>query len=258
MNATEATRKALARHSESGTLLDLLERQRPAIEKALPTAIGAERFARLVTTEIRRNPLLLECIPESVLGAMMLAAQLGLEPGPLGHAYLIPFKEQGKYVCQFVIGYKGYIELGYRSGRLGSLRTATVHEGDTFDYEERETGPYLRHRECPPSDRGKIVCYYSRATIIGGKPSVKRLWPEEIEAARKRSPLGRQNKGPWHTDYEAMAHKTCVRRHAATLPQSAILARALEVDERPVIELDPSGDVTIDAEAVETDKETEA
>ena len=34
----------------------------------------------------------------SVLGAMMLCAQLGLEPGPLGHAYLVPYQNE----CTFV------------------------------------------------------------------------------------------------------------------------------------------------------------
>ena len=253
MTSTAETSAALARvvaPKAELTVRDLLDRMQPEIEKAAPRAIGAERFTRLVLTELRRNPVLFDCKPESVIGAMMLCAQLGLEPGPLGHAYLVPYKEHGVQVCQFVVGYKGYIELGYRSGRLGSIRLATVWEGDEFIYEEREGGPYLRHRECAPVDRGREVCYYSRATIVGGKPHVKRLWPEEIEAARKRSPLGKLNRGPWHTDYETMAWKTCLRRQAPVLPQSVHFARALEADERPVVALDAEGTVTLeDAQA---------
>lgn len=230
---------------EQRTILQLIERQRPAIETALPNTIGAERFTRLVLTEIRRTPQLLDCSPESVLGAMMLSAQMGLEPGPLGWVYLIPFKRE----CQFVIGYKGYIELGYRSGRLGSVRVATVYQGDDFHYEEREGGPFLRHRESAPSERGDAVCYYSRATIVGGKPTVKRLWPEEIEAARKRSAAGSKGQGPWATDYEAMAWKTCVRRHAATWPQSASLADAVANDETIVRDFTIDGEIVADPEA---------
>jgi recombination protein RecT len=220
--------------AEQRTISQLLDAQRPQIERALPAAFlrrDPDRFVRVVMTEIRRNPTLLECTPESLLGALMLSAQLGLEPGPLGWVYLSSFKKE----CTLIIGYKGYIELGYRSGRLGSIRTATVFEGDEFVYEERESGPFLRHRETRPADRGQVVCYYSRATIVGGKPSVKRLWPEDVEAAKSRSPMGKLGKGPWHSDYESMAWKTCIRRHAALLPQSVELARAVAVDETAAV-----------------------
>lgn len=220
--------------AEQRTISQLLDAQRPQIERALPAAFlrrDPDRFVRVVMTEIRRNPALLECTPESLLGALMLSAQLGLEPGPLGWVYLSPYKRE----CTLIIGYKGYIELGYRSGRLGSIRTATVWEGDEFVYEEREGGPHMRHREARPADRGAVVCYYSRATIVGGKPSIKRLWPGDIAATKARSPMGKKNVGPWHTDFEAMAWKTCIRRHAATLPQSVEMARAVAVDESPAV-----------------------
>ena len=48
----------------------------------------------------------------------MRCAQLGLEPGSgMGQAYLIPFKDE----CQFIIGYRGLLNLVYRSGHLRSL-----------------------------------------------------------------------------------------------------------------------------------------
>lgn len=245
---SEATRKALAvvgQEDDAKTIGQLLERMQPQIALALPQAIGAERFTRLVLTEIRRTPALLECKPESVLASMMLCAQLGVEPGPLGHAYLVPFKGE----CTFVLGYKGMIELARRSERLAGIRAAVVYEGDGFEYEERQTGPYLRHRETDPATRGKVVCYYSLATIRNGTANVKRLWPDEIEAARKRSQLGRIGKGPWHTDYDAMALKTCVRRQAPWLPLSASFGVALDADDRGVIGLDDSGVALAEAES---------
>ena len=39
------------------------------------------------------------------MGAMMQAAQLGVEPNtPLGQAYLIPYRNHGRLECQFQLG----------------------------------------------------------------------------------------------------------------------------------------------------------
>lgn len=61
---------------------------------ALPKHFETERFVRIAITEMRRNPELQECTLQSVLGAFMQAAQLGLEPGLLGQCYLIPFRNR--------------------------------------------------------------------------------------------------------------------------------------------------------------------
>ncbi len=260
MTTTADTRHALERAAvpkNEATVYDLLERQRPQIERALPTAIGADRFTRLVLTELRRTPALLDCSPESLLGAMMLSAQLGLEPGPLGHAYLVPFKDKASGVKQvtFILGYRGMIELARRSGQVGIVRAATVYQGDEWAYHETQTGPKLHHAECAPADRGEVVCYYALATIHAGPrawaPLVKRLWPQDVEAARKRSPMGREGRGAWTTDYEPMAWKTCVRRLAPWLPMTPTFGRALEADEAPVVGLDDEGEPVIEGEAVE-------
>jgi recombination protein RecT len=248
--SADATREALARRSSpSGhgdTFQALLERQRPALEQVLGRE--AERFQRIALTEIRRNPLLQECEPLSVLGALMLCAQLDLEPGPLGHAYLVPYKRE----ATFVLGYKGMIELANRSGRLRSIVARTVHEGDAWEYAYGAASDRLRHVPTTPANRGPVVCYYGVARFAspsGAVPHV--MYPEEIEAARARSQLGRQGKGPWQTDYEPMAHKTVIRRMQPWLPQSVALARALDADERPVQGWTPDAGVVIDAEAEE-------
>lgn len=239
MSATDDTRKALERRTkERPTLLDLIERQTPAIERALPAAIGAERFTRIALTEVRRNPLLLECAPESVLGALMQTAQLGLEPGPLGHSYLVPFAKE----CTLIIGYKGMIELAYRSERVAGVTAAIVYEREPFEYRESQRGPILSHEPLPPDERGPMVRVYAKALVRAGArswlPVVRVLWPAEIEAAKKRSPAARKGQGPWLSDYDSMALKTAVRRLAPWLPQSPLFARALEVDERVVREWD--------------------
>ena len=209
----------------------LLEAQRPQIEAALPQAIGAERFSRLVLTEMRRNPRLFECSQESVLGAMMLSAQLGLEPGPLGHAYLVPYKQ----TCTFIVGYKGMITLAYRSGELKEIVARPVYQGDQWGgVKATETGDHFVHVPAAPKDRGDVVCFYGRARLRSGGNLVHVMYPEEIEARARRSAAFRNDSGPWVTDRQAMQLKTVVRAMSPWLPMSATFGRALEVDERPV------------------------
>lgn len=85
---------------------------------ALPKGMSADRFARMVLVTVSQNPRLAECTPLSILTATMIAAQLGLEPGPLGHCYLIPYKIKDVMMASFQFGYKGMIQLSYNSAEL--------------------------------------------------------------------------------------------------------------------------------------------
>lgn len=224
------------------TVEDLIARMRPELEKVLPREIGFERFARIVLTEIRRTPKLYDCDPHSLLGAMMLAAQLGLEPGPLGHVYLIPFRQE----VSFVIGYRGMIDLAYRSGLLKKIETGTVRDGDEFKY-RLGTRAFLDHVPLGPPAEREATHYYAVAALkTGGNPFVV-LAPEEVEKHRKRSRNATGDYSPWTTDYDAMARKTCIRVLAKVLPQSPQFAHGLEADDATIAGLDAVDPLEADA-----------
>lgn len=87
------------------TLRDYVKSMEGEIAKALPSVITPERFTRMVFTALSSNPKLQECTPQSFLGAMMTAAQLGLEPNSaLGQAYILPYKNHGRMESSFQIG----------------------------------------------------------------------------------------------------------------------------------------------------------
>ena len=114
---------------KDNSMVGLIRRMEPQIRKALPSVITPERFTRMVLTALSSSPKLQACTPMSFMGAMMQAAQLGVEPNtPLGQAYLIPYGG----VCQFQLGYKGLIDLAYRSGEVSSIQAHEVHENDVF------------------------------------------------------------------------------------------------------------------------------
>lgn len=218
-----------AQPKEAKTLYDLLERQRPEIEKLLGSVAASERFTRTVMTEVRRTPKLYECDPVSVLAAVMLASQLGLEPGPLGHVYLVPFKSE----CQFILGYRGMVDLAYRSGFVKDVGTGIVHEGDAFAWREG-TRPFLDHTPAGPPAEREWTHAYAVARLKSGGTVFRVIFPEDVERAKARSANATSPHSPWATDLHAMIRKTAVRRLSPMLPQSPAFAEALAADEAPV------------------------
>lgn len=201
---------------------------------ALPKAMTPERLVRVVTTECRKTPALLNCAPESFLGAVLQCAQLGLEPGgALGHCYLLPFgngkAKDGRPNAQLIIGYRGMIDLARRSGQIVSICAYTVHEKDHFEW-RLGLDPDIQHVPSPEADRGKMTYVYAVAKLKGGGVQFEVMSRAEVEKVRKQSKAG--SSGPWVTHFDEMAKKTVIRRLFKYLPVSIEAARAVEVDER--------------------------
>ena len=156
--------KSAAQIRESSTgrksMNDLIKSMEPEIKKALPSVITPERFTRMVLSAISMTPKLADCTPMSFLGAMMQAAQLGVEPNtPLGQAYLIPYNNKNTLECQFQLGYKGLIDLAYRSGEVEIVQAQIVYANDTFEC-EFGLNPRLKHVPAA-DDRGEPVKVYA-------------------------------------------------------------------------------------------------
>ena len=106
----KARASAVAETTKPNTLVSLLRspKVQAQMAMALPKSLTADRLTRIIITECRKTPALLNCSQESFLGSVLQCAQLGLEPGSaLGHCYLLPY---GK-TCQLIIGYRGMIDL---------------------------------------------------------------------------------------------------------------------------------------------------
>lgn len=203
----------------------LIQAMEPQIKKALPSVITPERFTRMVLTALSSTPKLQTCTPQSFLGAMMQAAQLGVEPNtPLGQAYLIPYGS----VCQFQLGYKGLIDLAYRSGEVSSIQAHEVHEHDTFEY-EYGLDPKLRHVPAK-ADRGPVVWYYAVLKLKNGGIGFEVMSREDVEKfAMKKSKAYRN--GPWQTDFDEMAKKTVLKKVLKYAPLKTEFVKAVSTDE---------------------------
>ena len=216
-----------------GGLRGLIIGARERLSNRLPGDMDPDRFAAIILSELSREPKLLACKPATVMRAMFSAAQLGLEPDPTrGLAYLIPYGNE----CQLVVGYKGLIQLAYRSGLVGSINARVVYEGEPFEYEEG-TAARLIHKPLPPlcDERGldtrERLGAYSICRLLNGGVSAEFMFEAEIQALRKRYVKASRQDSPWNTNPDEMRKKTVLRRHAKTLPQCAELARAAAADE---------------------------
>lgn len=201
---------------------------------ALPKTMTAERLTRIVMTECRKVPALLNCAPESFFGAVLQCAQLGLEPGnALGHCYLLPFgngkAKDGRPNCQLIIGYRGMIDLARRSGQILSINAYCVHQSDDFSY-ELGLHPDIHHAPASVADRGPVSFVYAVAQLKGGGVQFEVMSRAEIEEVRKTSKAGQS--GPWSSHWEEMAKKTVIRRLFKYLPVSIEAVRAVEADEK--------------------------
>lgn len=210
---------------KDNSMVGLIRRMEPQIRKALPSVITPERFTRIVLTALSSNPKLQACAPMSVMGAMMQAAQLGVEPNtPLGQAYLIPYGN----LCQFQLGYKGLIDLAYRSGEVSSIQAHEVHENDTFEY-EYGLEPKLRHVPAQTA-RGPVTFYYAVLKLKNGGVGFEVMSREDVEKfAMKKSKAYRN--GPWQTDFDEMAKKTVLKKVLKYAPLKTEFARAVASDE---------------------------
>ncbi|MEC1863170.1 recombination protein RecT [Bacillus licheniformis] len=233
--AKQEQKNEVAQDGKPRTILDVMMERKAAFEMALPKHLDADRLIRLAVTEFRKNPMLKECTPESLLGAVMQAAQVGLEPDALGSAYLVPFYNKSKKVkeVQLQIGYKGLIELVRRSGQVTSIVANEVYENDEFDF-EYGINEKLYHKPTMDADRGKLKCFYAYARFKDGGHAFTVMSVDQIDQIRdkfSKSQKDGKHFGPWVDHYESMAKKTVIKQLVKYMPISVEIQNQITRDE---------------------------
>ena len=246
---------------EKRTIQSYIKTMEGEIKKALPSVITPERFTRMVLSALSTNPKLAECTPKSFLGAMMAAAQLGLEPNtPLGQAYLIPYKNKGVDEVQFQIGYKGLIDLAYRSGEVELVQAHIVYENDTFEC-EYGLEPKLVHKPAD-KDRGEPIKVYAMFKTKSGGYGFEVMSMDDVRRhAEKYSQAYKRGFSPWQTNFEEMAKKTVLKRVLKYAPLKSDFVRGVVQDETIKTEISDDmyevSDTTVyEAEFTEVDDST--
>lgn len=207
---------------ERETIFTMIEKQKPGFQLALPPELTADRFTRIAITALKQNPKLQACTPQSLLGSLMTAAQLGLEVNtPLHEAVLIPYQISQKnrdgswskvMEAQFQPEYRGMLKLVWNSGMIDSLEYDTICTNDVFEYVKGEN-PVFRHVPAWDKDRGEIKGYYACSKLKGGGfTAVVKSKEEILKHALRYTKSKKDGKlvGVWDENFDAMAIKTCL------------------------------------------------
>lgn len=175
----------------------------------------APQFTTSLVTAVNDNAKLAACEPQSVLTAALTAASMDLPINQnLGFAYLIPYNNKGGNVCQFQMGYKGFIQLAQRSGYYKTINATEVREGEIakidrlsgeieFDWIEDD-----KQRE-----PAKVIGYVAYFKLLNGFEKSLYWSVEKCKAhASKFSKSFKFGGGLWKDDFESMAIKTVLKQ----------------------------------------------
>lgn len=224
--------KQLTLKEKVGGVRTLLEQSKEQIAMALPKHCTPERMLRIAMTAVQRTPKLLDCDPRTLIGAIVQASEMGLEPSNvLGHAYLVPFRNNKtkNLEVQLIPGYKGLVDLARRSGNVSTIFAHIVYEKDVFDF-AYGLDPRCEHVPSNAADPGPMIAAYAVCRLRDGGAQFEVMWKRQVDAIRAISKA--KDSGPWVTHYEEMAKKTVLRRLCKLLPVSVELQRLVALDER--------------------------
>lgn len=205
----------------------------------------AKRFVASITSAVAVNPALQECEAGTILAGALLGESLNLSPSPqLGQYYLVPFKSKAKYnrnneliqpetvKAQFVLGYKGYIQLALRSGAYADLDVMEIREGEykgknqftgkpqfsfVEDDDERDKLPIIGYMAYFEYLNGfRKVIYWTKAKMMNHADTYS---PAYSAAAHQKIMAGEiadkdmwKYSSFWYKDFDGMAKKTLLRQ----------------------------------------------
>lgn len=194
-----------------------------------------QRAAAVVLQALVRNPKLCECTPNSIVNALVSAAELGLEVGgSLGLAFLVPYRDKKRDISevQLQIGFRGLGLLLRRHGEVKKWETRIVYEGDYLKV-RYGLNPMLEHEPRFQSTTNWTSCY-AVVWFESGEPQFEFMDRSDVEKIRdaslKKIPEWKVADSPWVTAPLEMARKTVFRRLFKSI--SLMSAGARETFER--------------------------
>lgn len=251
----------------------------------------SRRFVAAITSAVAVNPALQECEPGTILAGALLGESLNLSPSPqLGQYYLVPFEqklkgpdgktawvldENGKHVldskgkwmaysekrAQFVIGFKGYLQLAIRSGQYRDIDVMEVRDGEylgkdpttgkpRFQFiendDEREARPvigYLAYFEYLNGFRKTL--FWSKQKMMNhadqNSPAFSALAMQQIEAGQVPPDEMWKYSSFWYKDFDAMAKKTMLRQLISKWGIMSIDMQQAYVQDSKFIQMDDGG-----------------
>ena len=220
----------------------------------------ATSFTANVLSLVNNDAYLAQSEPISIITGAMTAATLDLPLDKnLGYAYLVPFKDYKNgnvQKAQFVLGYKGYIQLAQRSGRYKALNVTPVYEGELVSWnrltEEIEFDPEKRVSDV-------VIGYCGHFELLNGFKKTVYWTKQEVENHRMKHNKMKDKKtlnGVWASDYDSMACKTVLRNLLSKWGILSIEMQTAEIRDERTMDLDTETNEIKIAEPVFEQSET--
>ena len=245
------------------------------IKQTLGNPKKAERYTAAIMSAVATNPQLQNCEAKTILSGSLLAESLNLAHSPqLGQYYLVPFKVKAKngipdhYDAQFILGYKGYIQLAIRSGNYKKINVMEIKDGELVSYDPFSEEIVLQPiQDVDEREQTETIGYYAMFEYINGFKKVI-YWSKKqmLQHADKYSPAFsksayeklRNGEIPnnemwkyssfWYKDFDGMAKKTLIRQLIGKWGvMSAEMTQAMELDNNS-LSVEKNGFVTIEAD----------
>ena len=207
-------------------------------------------FISSITSAVATNPALSECEAGSILSAAFLGESLKLSPSPqLGLFYMIPFdialkNANGKTAydkngeklttkkAQFVLGYRGYIQLAIRSGYYKDIDVQSLKEGELKkwnrltneveidfieDLDEREKLPTTHYSAKIEYLNGfKKILIWTHAQMLSHADKYSKAFKISDYEKLKNNQVPEKDlwkySSFWYKDFDSMAEKTMLRQ----------------------------------------------
>lgn len=224
------------------------------IANTLRDPARVRRFTASITSAVAVNPDLQECDAGTILAGALLGESLNLSPSPqLGQYYLVPFKNRkaNKIDAQFVLGYKGYIQLALRSGQYADLDVTEIKQGEYLgkdsmtgkpkfqfieDDDQRDALPtvgYMAYFEYMNGFRK--VLYWSKEKMMNHADTYSKAFSrqkyEELLAGKIPESEMWKYSSFWYKSFDDMAKKTMLRQLISRWGVMSIeMTKALESD----------------------------
>ena len=231
----------------------------PAMQNLLANNVrNSKTFCASVISLVSNNPLIAECEKSSVVSACMLGDSLNLScSSTLGYFYCVPFqdKKSGMKKAQFILGYKGFVQLAIRSGNYKKLNVLPIKAGelkrwdplneeleirlieDEAEREQAETIGYYASFEYLNGFRKAI--YWSKSKMIAHADRYSKAFNyatyQKIQAGQISESEMWKYSSFWYKDFDAMACKTMIRQLISKWGiTSAEMVKAMESDEKTI------------------------